>query len=278
MTDGEEPGVTEPQLRNLRLLVAYDGTDFRGFAESDGVRTVEGELRGAIERVVRRPVELVLGGRTDAGVHGWGQVVNGQIPVDTDLYRLVSSINQLLRPEISVRDPEWVDDAFSARFSATSRTYRYDVWNDRSPNPLVARRVWHVGPAVDIGSMNEAADLLLGNHDFSSFCRKPKPGPGYDEPSMKRVLQNARWHRPDPSSLLRFEITASAFCHQMVRSIVGTLVDVGFGRIDVAAIPGILAAHDRNAAGQVAPPTGLTLWHISFTGTRWDARDRSDLS
>jgi tRNA pseudouridine38-40 synthase len=271
MTDGEEPGVTGQQLGNARLLVAYDGTDFRGFAESDGVRTVEGELRGAIERVVRRPVELVLGGRTDAGVHGWGQVVNGQIPVDTDLYRLVSSINQLLRPEISVRDPEWVDDAFSARFSATSRTYRYDIWNDRSPNPLVARRVWHVGPAVDLESMNAAADLVLGTHDFSSFCRKPKPGPGYDEPSMKRVLQNARWHRPDASALVRFEITASSFCHQMVRSIVGTLVDVGFGRIDVAAIPEILAARDRNAAGQVAPPTGLTLWHIGFDGVRWDA-------
>ena len=176
MTDGVEPGVTGQQLRNVRLLVAYDGTDFRGFAESDGVRTDEGELRGAIERVVRRPVELVLGGRTDAGVHGWGQVVNGRLPVETDLYRLMSSINQLLRPEISVRDPAWVDDAFSARFSATSRTYRYDIWNDRSPNPLVARHAWHIGPAVNIEPMNMAAGFLLGNHDFSSFCRKPKPG------------------------------------------------------------------------------------------------------
>lgn len=271
MTDGVEPGVTEQQLRNVRLLVAYDGTDFRGFAESDGVRTVEGELRGAIERVVRRPVELVLGGRTDAGVHGWGQVVNGRLPVETDLYRLMSSINQLLRPEISVRDPAWVDDAFSARFSATSRTYRYDIWNDRSPNPLVARHAWHIGPTVDIEPMNTAAGFLLGNHDFSSFCRKPKPGPGYGEPSLQRELQHACWSRPESSALVRFEITASSFCHQMVRSIVGTLVDVGFGRIDAAKIPAIIAARDRNAAGQVAPPTGLTLWHIGFDGPRWDA-------
>ena len=271
MTDGVEPGVTGQLLRNARLLVAYDGTDFRGFAESDGVRTVAGELRGAIERVVRRPVELELGGRTDAGVHGWGQVVNGRLPVETDLFKLTSSINQLLRPEISVRDPAWVDDEFSARFSATSRTYRYDIWNDRSPNPLLARHTWHIGPAVDIGPMNTAAHFLLGNHDFSSFCRKPKPATGRDEPSLKRELQHARWHQPDSSALVRFEITASSFCHQMVRSIVGTLVDVGFGRIDAADIPGILAARDRNAAGQVAPPTGLTLWHIGFGGSRWDA-------
>jgi tRNA pseudouridine38-40 synthase len=267
-----EPGVTEQQmLRNVRLLVAYDGTDFRGFAHSDGVRTVEGELRGAIERIIRRPVELVLGGRTDAGVHGWGQVVNGLVPADTDLYRLVSSINQLLRPEISVREPEWVDESFSSRFSATSRTYRYDVWNDRSPNPLVARRVWHVGPPLGMEPMNDAAGALLGDHDFSSFCRRPKPGPGYDEPSLKRVLQSAAWTRPDESPLLRFEVTASSFCHQMVRSIVGTLVDVGLGRIDAAAVSDVLAARDRNAAGQVAPPTGLTLWHIGFDGRRWDA-------
>ena len=266
-----EQSLRNVRLRNVRLLVAYDGTDFRGFAESDGVRTVEGELRGALERIVRQPVELVLGGRTDAGVHGWGQVVNGLVPADTDLFRLTSSINQLLRPEIAVREPEWVDDDFNARFSATSRTYHYDVWNDRSPNPLVARRVWHVGPALDIELMNAAAVLLLGDHDFSSFCRRPKPGPGYDEPSMKRVLQAARWHRLDASPFLRFEITASSFCHQMVRSIVGTLVEVGLGRIDPASMPEILSAHDRNAAGQVAPPTGLTLWHIGYEGQRWDA-------
>ena len=267
-----ESGVTEQQLlRNVRLLVAYDGTDFRGFAHSEGVRTVEGALCGAIERITRRPVELVLGGRTDAGVHGWGQVVNGLIPADTDLYRLVSSINQLLRPEISVREPAWVDDSFSARFSATSRTYRYDVWNDRSPNPLVARRVWHVGPPLAVAAMNEAATLLLGDHDFSSFCRRPKPGPGFDEPRLRRSLQSAEWTRLDASPLLRFEISASSFCHQMVRSIVGTLVDVGLGRVDAETLGTVIAARDRNAAGQVAPPTGLTLWHIGFDGRRWDA-------
>jgi len=271
MNTHEEPHAPKQPLRNLRLLVAYDGTDFRGFAESDGVRTVEAELRAAIERVVRQRFELVSGGRTDAGVHGWGQVVNGLVPADTDLDRLMSSVNQLLRPEISVREPQWADASFSARFSATSRTYRYDVWNDRSPNPLLARRVWHIGLPLDVEAMNAGAALLLGDHDFASFCRRPKPGPGYDEPSLRRVLHSAAWTNVEESSLLRFEITASSFCHQMVRSIVGTLVDVGQGRLGPTALPGIIAARDRNAAGQVAPPTGLTLWRIDFTGQRWDA-------
>jgi len=272
MNTHEESHAPEPLLRNLRLLVAYDGTSFRGFAESDGVRTVEAALRGAIERVVRQRVELVVGGRTDAGVHGWGQVVNGFVPSGTDLFRLASSINGLLRPEISVRELEWVDDAFSSRFSATSRTYRYDVWNDRSPNPLMAQRVWHVGPPVGVDAMNAAATSLLGDHDFASFCRRQKAAPGHDPPSMRRVLHAAAWTRVDDTPLLRFEITASSFCHQMVRSIVGTLVDIGLGRLATEAVPGIVEARDRNTAGQVAPPTGLTLWHIGFTGVRWDAR------
>ncbi|MGK0275415.1 MAG: tRNA pseudouridine38-40 synthase [Ilumatobacter sp.] len=274
-----ESDESERELRNVRLLVAYDGTDFRGFAPSDGVRTIMGLLTDAVARIVRVPaesLELVGSGRTDAGVHGWGQVVNGMIPADTDLYRLTASINALLRPEVSVREPEWVDTDFSARFSATSRTYRYDIWNDRSPNPLLSRHAWHLGPPLDVDAMNDAALDLLGDHDFSSFCRKPKPGPGYDEPSMKRTLQVAHWTREpwsdlDPSPLLRFEVTATSFCHQMVRSIVGTLVDVGFGRIATGAMPAVLAARDRNAAGQVAPPHGLTFHAVGFLGLRWDA-------
>ena len=274
-----ESDVSERELRNVRLLVAYDGTDFRGFAQSNGVRTIMGVLAEAVARITRmsaESLELVGSGRTDAGVHGWGQVVSGLIPADTDLYRLTASVNALLRPEVSVREAEWVDPDFSARFSATSRTYRYDIWNDRSPNPLLSRHTWHLGPPLDVDAMNEAALDLLGDHDFSSFCRKPKPGPGYDEPSMKRTLQVAQWTREpwadlNPSPLLRFEVTATSFCHQMVRSIVGTLVDVGFGRIAAGSLPAVLAERHRNAAGQVAPPHGLTFHAVSFLGARWDA-------
>ena len=122
--------------------------------------------------------------------------------------------------------------------------------------------------------MHVAARALLGEHDFSSFCRRPKPAPGDDEPSLVRRLDLAQWLRPDDGwgpSLLRFDITASSFCHQMVRSIVGTLVDVGLGRRSADSIGTTLAARDRSAAGQVAPPTGLVLWSVDYRGERWDA-------
>ncbi len=261
--------------RNVRLTVAYDGTEFRGFAESDGVRTVMGELRRAVETIVRCPVELVMAGRTDAGVHGWGQVVSGELPAATDLRRLARSINGMCSPDISVRDAVWAEPSFSARFSATGRTYRYHVWNDPAPNPLLARTSWHVPQPLDVAAMNTAAVALLGEHDFSSFCRRPKPGAGFDEPSLVRRLHSASWTSTEVdqwgTALLRFEITASSFCHQMVRSIVGTLVDVGLGRRRADSMLATLAALDRNAAGQVAPPTGLVLWSVDYRGERWDA-------
>ena len=119
--------------------------------------------------------------------------------------------------------------------------------------------------------MNRASTPLLGEHDFASFCRRPKPGPGYEEQSLVRRLHSAHWSRIDDSSLLRFKISATSFCHQMVRSIVGTIVDIGAGRRAADSIPTTLAALDRNTAGQVAPPTGLTLWSVGFDGTGWDA-------
>jgi tRNA pseudouridine38-40 synthase len=253
------------------LIVAYDGADFHGFAASDGVPTVIGILSREVERIVRRPVELVGAGRTDAGVHAWGQVVSGPIPADSDLGRLAHSLNRLCGPSISVRSAEWADPDFSARFSATARTYRYSVWNDPAPNPLATRFSWHVAAPLDVEAMNTGAAELVGDHDFSSFCRRPKVGDDRPEPSMVRRLMTARWRPTSPDPMLEFEITASAFCHQMVRSIVGTLVDVGLGRRESKSIAATLAARDRQAAGQVAPPTGLVLWHVDYTGTRWDA-------
>ncbi len=194
-------------------------------------------------------------------------------------------------PSIAIRSAEWVDDDFDARFSATSRAYRYDVWNHPHPNPLLARTSWHIPEPLDLDAMNAAAGHLLGQHDFTSFCRRPKVADGQPDKSLVRILQRAEWHRvqsdpsSDPSSdprtgsdgdetsgsVVRFEIAATSFCHQMVRSIVGTLVDVGRGRRSAASIPATLAALDRSSAGPVAPPTGLVLWSVGYDGIRWDA-------
>jgi tRNA pseudouridine38-40 synthase len=260
--------------RNVALLVAYDGTAFRGFADSDGVRTVMAELRSAVETVVRHPVELTGAGRTDAGVHAWGQVVTGLIPDDTDLTRLSRSVSALCGPDIAVRDAQWVEAGFSARFSATSRTYHYDVWNAPQPHPLLARTSWHVSRRMDRAAMDDAARAFLGEHDFSSFCRRPSPAEGHPEPSLVRRVEHALWTTVEDRwgpGRLRFEIRATSFCHQMVRSIVGTLVDVGLQRRSAATIPETLAALDRSAAGQVAPPHGLVLFSVDYRGDRWDS-------
>lgn len=261
--------------RNVSLLVAYDGTDFHGFAESKDVVTVMGTLRATLEQILQVELDLTAAGRTDAGVHGWGQVVTGRLPADADLPRLQTSTNRMCAPAISVRSAQWVADDFDARFSATSRAYRYDVWNHPQPNPLRARTSWHVPDRLDVDAMNAGAAHLLGEHDFASFCRRPKVAAGYPEKSLVRILQRAEWRRviddDEPSHpLLRFEIAASSFCHQMVRSIVGTLIDVGRGRRPADSVVDTLAALDRAAAGPVAPPTGLVLWHVGYDGMRWD--------
>lgn len=252
-------------VRRARLVVAYDGTPFRGFAVNEGVRTVMGELSAAIATVVRRQVALTGAGRTDAGVHAWGQVVSGDLPADTDLDGLTRRVNKLCAPVIAIRSAEWTTADFDARFSALWRQYRYDVWNAPTPNPLLAGRAWFVAQPLARWAMDAACDPLLGEHDFASFCRRPKVPDDQAPPSLVRRVHSARWRvADDEGPLLRFEIRANAFCHQMVRSIVGTLVDVGLGKLTPGDVRGIMLAADRGAAGQVAPPTGLVLWEVGY--------------
>jgi tRNA pseudouridine38-40 synthase len=224
-------------------------------------------LRVAIETVVREPVPLVGAGRTDAGVHGWGQVVSGELPATIDLDDLARRVNRMCAPDIVVRDAAWAADDFHARFSASWRRYRYHVWNAPQPNPFLQDTAWHIVAPLQVWAMQLACDPLIGEHDFTTFCRKPRVAAGKREPTMVRRVLTARWHEVESEwgpGLLRFEITATSFCHQMVRSIVGTLVEVGAGRLHAGDVRGILLAGDRAAAAQVAPPQGLVLWQVGY--------------
>ncbi len=261
-----------PARRRVRLLLAYEGTGFHGFAANPGVRTVMGDLTAAVSMIVRTPVALTGAGRTDAGVHAWGQVVSGDLPADTDLAGLARRVNKLCGPDLSIRSAEWADDGFDARFSATWRQYRYHVWNDPAPHPLAARTSWHVPRPLALWAMQAAGDPLVGEHDFATFCRRPDALPDGTAPSLVRRVLDMRWERLEDGPMLRFEIRATAFCHQMVRSIVGTLVDVGLGTHRPADVTAMLRARDRSAAGKVAPPQGLVLWQVGYDGTRWDHR------
>jgi tRNA pseudouridine38-40 synthase len=266
-----------------RLRLAYDGAGFHGFADNDGTRTVAGTLSEALGRVARVPITLTCAGRTDAGVHALDQVVHFDVPAEAserlEPAALVKSCNSQLGPAIVVREAQVAEPGFDARRSARSRCYRYLVVNAPVADPLLAPLAWHVSDPLDLRAMAAGADALIGEHDFRAFCRRP-PGRTTDAPLVRRVI-DAHWSRlggparakgqgtvplltPAVGEILSFEIQANAFCHRMVRSLVGTLVDVGRGRRRASDVVWILRSCDRSQASQPAPPHGLTLVGVHY--------------
>ena len=243
----------------IRLDLAYDGTDFSGWAaqRDPAVRTIEGELRAALQRVLREAPRLTVAGRTDAGVHARGQVVSLGIDRDLPPEALQAAVNGALAPEVVVTAARRVPDGFDARFSATARTYLYVIDRASLPDPFTARYVWHHPGPLALSPMRAAARAFLGTHDFASFCRHP----GADRSTVRDV---SRLTISSQGDRVEIAIRANAFLHQMVRSIVGTLVAVGESRIDAAAIGAVLEARDRSEAGDVAPARGLTLERVSY--------------
>lgn len=242
--------------------MAYLGSAFSGFAPQvqPGVRTVGGTITDALTRVLGYPVELGIAGRTDKGVHARGQVVSFDVPEGTDLTALSRSVNKLVGADIVVRELSPAPADFHARFSATARRYRYRVLNRETPDPFLSATTWHVPDPLplDFRAMQAGCDPLIGSHDFASFCRRPDP-----EAELTRRVTDARWERDD-EDVLSFWIEANAFCHQMVRSVVGLLVEVGRGRRTAADVGFVLRAADRAAAPSPAPPQGLTLWEVRY--------------
>lgn len=244
---------------HVALTVAYDGTGFRGFAAQPDQRTVAGELLAALAPMVGGDVaDFVGAGRTDAGVHAWGQVVSFSTGRAVDPDELGRRLTRRLGPEVVVRDARVVDAGFSARHSATGRTYRYTVVNRPVPDPFRARYAWWVPEPLDLTRMRLGADPFVGEHDFAAFCRKGPEG----TTTVRRVLRS---HWDDlGDGILRYEIRANAFCWQMVRSIVGTLVEIGRGRLTAGDVLTIVRSRDRQRAGALAPPEGLCLWCVDY--------------
>ncbi|HET9724131.1 MAG TPA: tRNA pseudouridine(38-40) synthase TruA [Actinomycetota bacterium] len=241
----------------VRLTLAYDGTAFRGWALQRGQRTVEGVLSDALARVLGSEPRLSVAGRTDAGVHARGQVVSFVGPGDVDAGRLRRSLNGMLSPEVVVRQARRAPEGFDARFSASAREYRYRIDTGEVADPFSARFVWHRAGALSLAPMRAAARDLLGEHDFASFGRPHRRG-GATTRRLDLLTVSRTGER------VQVTARANAFLHQMVRSLVGTLVAIGEGRMAPDAMPRVLAARDRGAAGQVAPPHGLTLERVLY--------------
>jgi tRNA pseudouridine38-40 synthase len=245
------------------MTVAYDGRPFRGFAVNERVKTVAGVLTKAISTSLGHPVVLTGAGRTDRGVHARAQVVSFDAASEgLDLPALQRSVTKMCGPAVVVTDVAAVRADFDARFDATARRYRYLVFNRPVPDPFLAPVSWHVEKQLSLPAMVLACDPLIGEHDFSSFCRVPRLNPGA---SMVRRVVDARWVDLG-EGLLRFEIEASSFCHQMVRSLVGTMLEVGRGRRPAGEMAGVLRGRDRSLAGDIAPPHGLCLWSVAYPG------------
>lgn len=245
--------------RTLRLTLAYDGTGFRGWARQPdaAILTIEGVLAHRLEAVLRHPVGLSVAGRTDAGVHARGQVASFRTEAGIDPERLQRAVNAALAPEVVIVDAAEAPTGFDARFSATAREYAYRIDGAGPPDPFTARFVWHRPGRLPLGPMREAARALVGRHDFASFCRRPGGG-------RSTVRHLRRFTVSRHGDLLEMRAEADAFLHQMVRSLVGTLVDVGAGRLEASEIPDVLAARDRSAAGRLAPARGLTLERVRY--------------
>lgn len=244
-------------VKNIRLVVSYDGTDYFGFQSQPGGNTIQDILEKAILRVSGEKVAITGSGRTDAGVHSWGQTINFQInsPIPAEKWRLV--LNTRLPESIVVRHADEVPLAFNARKDAKRKTYLYQIQTNKVPNVFQRRFQFHQYRTLDLPRMMEAASHLSGTHDFTSFC-----APKTTKENKVRTVYNAWWEQEE--NLLKFYIQGSGFLYNMVRIIVGTLIEVGEGKTNPDEIPAILAGCDRSLAGPTVPPHGLTLWEVNY--------------
>ena len=247
----------------VRLDLGYDGTEFSGWAKQPGRRTVEGVLDEALATVLRLPTPpgLTVAGRTDAGVHARGQVAHTDLPAQewsAHAERLLVRLRRVLPDDVRVTAARRAPEAFDARFAALARRYCYRLSDAPTGVDPIRRHdvAWHRRP-LDIDSMNEAAALLLGEHDFAAFCKRR------DGASTVRTLQTFAWERV-VSGVLEVTVIADAFCHNMVRSLVGACVAVGEGKREPAWVTEVLATIDRSSAVTVMPPQGLTLEEVTY--------------
>ncbi|GAX89291.1 tRNA pseudouridine(38-40) synthase TruA [Effusibacillus lacus] len=244
-------------MRNIKLTIAYDGTDFHGFQAQPQLRTVQGTLEDALERLTGARIQVNGSGRTDAGVHAWGQIVNFHTDSRIPLEKWPIAMNVNLPNDVIVRQAEEVPPAFHARFDATGKVYRYQMDLGTYPDVFARRYAWHVPYRLNLSRMQKAAEHLVGSHDFTSFCNAATP---VDDKvrEIHGISFETRAH------LLQITVTGSGFLWNMVRIMAGTLADVGRGRIEPEEIPEILAAKDRTKAGVTAPAHGLTLFEVIY--------------
>jgi tRNA pseudouridine38-40 synthase len=244
-------------MRTLKLTVAYDGTAFAGWQLQANQRTVQGVLEEALQPIEGSRVVVYAAGRTDAGVHAAGQVISCTLTSTISCDALVRALNVRLGGDVRVMSAEDAPDGFNARFHARQKTYHYAIYNAAVVPPPLRHFVWPVPQPLDVAAMNEAAALLIGEHDFAAF-----QGAGSDVITTRREILASRVLSREAQVF--YEVTGTGFLRHMVRNIVGTLVDIGRGRRPSSDMERVLHSLDRAQASATAPPRGLTLARVDY--------------
>ena len=242
-------------MRNIRLVLEYDGTDFSGWQCQPELRTIQGEVERSLSQVTQEKIKLTTAGRTDTGVHALGQVANfftkSRLPVET----FKRGGNAVLPKDIRILDASQVSDTFNSRFSAKARHYHYII--RKTPFAIGRSYAWYIRQALDVPTMNSACKFLVGENDFQSFCQA-----GANVTHYRSNVLYAKW--TENNEQITFEIGANRFLHNMVRILVGTFVDLGKHKLTVNDISSIIEEKDRRVAGQTAPALGLFLVRVEY--------------
>ena len=244
-------------MRNIKLLIEYDGKDFNGWQKQPNKLNIQGEIERAIEEVTGEKVDLIASGRTDAGVHALGQVANFKIEKNIPVEKIPYALNSKLKKSIRIKEAEEVPEKFHSRYTCKKKTYRYVINNSIQGTAIYRNLQYHFPEKLDEEKMNEAAQYLVGEHDFKSFKAS-----GTSSKSSVRTIYDAKVTRS--GELVTIELTGNGFLYNMVRIIAGTLVDVGTYKIEPIDVKNILEVKDRLKAGKTLPPTGLYLVKVEY--------------
>jgi tRNA pseudouridine38-40 synthase len=245
-------------VRTIKLIIEYDGSNYLGWQIQPNGETIQGVIQDCLKRLTGESLHVMSSGRTDSGVHALGQVAHFRTESRMDANAFQRALNSLLPEDIVIRRAEEVQADFHARRSAKSKVYEYRILNRATPPAIDRQYVWHVPQKLNLDDMKKATHNLMGEHDFSAFRSV-----GSSARSSVRNILRADWKR-GKGELLRFEIEASGFLKQMVRAIVGTLVEVGRGKISAQEFKRILDSKDRKEAGPTAPARGLFLKEVKY--------------
>lgn len=259
-------------MKKYAALIEYDGVGYNGWQLQKGLPTVQGALEEALERILKCPTRVYGAGRTDAGVHAVGQTAHFSADWKHGTVDLRNALNAVLPPDTAVHDAVEVPESFHARHSALWKTYAYRIHTHPVRSPLTQRYAWHVPENLDTAAMAEAADMLVGVHDFAAFG-----APTDGTPSTVREISAADWIYPPQPGILVFRVRGTGFLRRMVRSLVGTLALVGRGRIEPKEFSLIRASCDRSRAGPSAPPNGLFLESVEYADVALRSRWTQDI-